>query len=166
MGKLAPLVVVAVLTTACASLGSLATLVQAPRFEEARDQSAEVRFRPPSAGQPLGGASIRLWTKVTNPNPFGFTLSSLQGDLYLDDARAARTEFPLGLPLTAGASNVIPIDFSISFSELPQLTDVIRRAVAGDPIAYHFEGTVGVDAGRLGTPVFGPMTLIRGTFDR
>jgi hypothetical protein len=27
---------------------------------------------------------------------------------------------------------------------------------------YRLDGTIGVDAGRLGQPVFGPMTLIRG----
>ena len=30
------------------------------------------------------------------------------------------------------------------------------------PIAYRLDGTVGVDAGRLGQPVFGPMTLLTG----
>jgi hypothetical protein len=165
MRKLAMLIVFGLLLEACASLGSLRAFVQAPRFEEASDRKTEVRLLPPSASSVLGGASIRLWTKVTNPNPFGFTLSSLSGDLYLDEARAARTEFPLGLPLSAGSASVIPIDFSISFAELPQLADVLRRAVARDSIAYHFEGTVAVDAGRLGTPVFGPMTLMRGTFD-
>jgi hypothetical protein len=32
-----------------------------------------------------------------------------------------------------------------------------------EPVPYRFEGSVGVEAGRLGTPVFGPMTLLRGT---
>jgi hypothetical protein len=46
-----------------------------------------------------------------------------------------------------------------------QLTAVLRRAVARDPVDYHLDGTIGVDAGGLGTPVFGPMTLIRGTIE-
>jgi hypothetical protein len=165
MRNLATLAVCAVLANACASLGSLATFVQAPRFEEASNRRAEVRVLPPSAGSPLGGASLRLWTKVTNPNPFGFTLSTLSGTLYLDEARAAATEFPLGLPLAAGGESVIPIDLAISFADLPQLADVIRRTVSREPIPYHFEGTVGVQAGRFGTPTFGPMTLFRGTVD-
>jgi hypothetical protein len=34
-------------------------------------------------------------------------------------------------------------------------------AVGGE-VDYELEGTVGVDAGRLGTPTFGPMLLTRG----
>jgi len=29
-------------------------------------------------------------------------------------------------------------------------------------VAYRLEGTIGVDAGQLGQPVFGPLTLLRG----
>jgi len=150
-------------STACATLGQLGSFVQAPRFEEARDQPAELRLDPPSAGRIVGGATVRLWTTVTNPNPFGFTVSTLRGTLFLEDTRAATTEFPLGLPLSAGARTTIPIDLSVDFSELPQLANVLRRAIARQPIAYRFDGTVGVDAGRLGTPVFGPLTLLRGS---
>jgi hypothetical protein len=66
------------------------------------------------------------------------------------------------LPLTAGAETVVPIDLSISFADLPGLANVIRRAVGRQPIAYRLDGTIGVDAGRLGQPTFGPMTLLTG----
>ena len=155
----------AVLSLACATLGQFGSFVQPPRFEEARDQPAELRLDPPSPGRVLGGATIRLWTTVTNPNPFGFTLSSLRGTLFLEDARAATTDFPLGLPLAAGAETTIPIDLSVDFSELPQLATVLRRAASRQPIAYRFDGTVGVDAGRLGKPMFGPLTLLRGSLN-
>ena len=56
----------------------------------------------------------------------------------------------------------IPIDLAVSFSDLPGLADVIRRAADRQPLAYHLEGTIGVDAGQLGQPTFGPMTLLRG----
>jgi LEA14-like dessication related protein len=109
---------------------------------------------------------IRLWTTVTNPNPFGFTLSSLDGTLLLDDVQAATAEFPLGLPLSAGARTTTPIDLAVDFSNVPQLAGVLRRrAIARQPIAHRFDGTVGVDAGRLGTPVFGPLTLLRGSLN-
>jgi hypothetical protein len=39
---------------------------------------------------------------------------------------------------------------------------VIRRAATGQTLAYQFDGTVGVDAGRLGRPTFGPMMLMQG----
>lgn len=165
MRKLLPLLLTAVLCgflAACATLGQLRAFVQAPRFEEVPGQPAELRLLGPSSSLPLGGAGVRLWAKVTNPNAFGFTLDTLTGTLFLEDSRAASAEFPLGLPLGARAETVIPIDLSISFSDLPGLGNVVRRAIGRQPLAYRLEGTIGVDAGRFGTPVFGPMTLLRG----
>src|SRR6185295_12796980 len=163
MNKLAALLVAAVSVAGCATLNRLGPLVRAPQFGEAPDHRVELRLVGPSVGNPLGGASVRLWTTVKNPNPFGLTLSTLAGTLYLDDARAATTEFPLGLPLAAGGETVIPIDWSVSFAELPQLATVVRRALAHQSVDYHLDGTIGVEAGHLGTPTFGPMTLMRGT---
>lgn len=99
---------------------------------------------------------------MSNPNAFGLTLGTLRGTLYLQGSRAAGADFPLGLPLRAGEDSEIPIDLSISFSDLPGLADAIRRAASREPLPYRFEGTIGVDAGRLGQPVFGPMTLLSG----
>jgi len=146
----------------CATLEGLRGLVQAPRFEEAPGQSAQVRILGPSVPQPLGGAGVRLWTRVTNPNPFGLTLGTLSGTLHIENARAADVDFPLGLPLRAGEESIVPIDLSISFSDLPELAEVIRQAIAREPLDYRLEGTIGVDAGHLGRPTFGPMTLFRG----
>src|SRR6476646_6188948 len=94
-----------------AGLGQLGALVQPPRFEQVQDRPAEVRM----AG--LNGAAVRLWTRVTNPNPFGLTLGTLKGTLFLDESRAADADFPLGLPLAANGQSEIPIDISISFSD-------------------------------------------------
>jgi hypothetical protein len=156
--------VLAFASSGCALLEGLGGLVQPPRFEEAPGRRVEVRVLPPSLGRPAGGAAIRLWTKVSNPNAFGFTLGTLKGTLFLEDSRAAAADFPLGLPLAAGAETIIPIDLSISFSDLPGLAGVVSRAADRQPITYRLDGTIGVDAGRLGTPVFGPMTLLRGNF--
>ena len=145
----------------CASLEGLRQFIKPPHFEQA-SQPAEVRLSGPAVGRPLGGAVIRIWTRVSNPNPFGFTLGTLDGTLYLDETRAASASFPLGLPLRPGEEAVIPLDLSISFSDLPGLSDVIRRAARGQELGYRLDGTIGVDAGRLGQPVFGPMTLVRG----
>ncbi len=160
---LAVLAASAVSTTACETFGPLAGLVQAPRFENVPDQPAELQLRAPTISSPLGGANVRIWTRVTNPNPFGFTLATLSGTLLLDESRAATADFPLGLPLDAGASTTIPIDLSIDFRDVPGLADVVRRAVGNQPIGYALEGTISVNAGRLGTPAFGPMTIVRGT---
>ena len=142
---------------ACAAgLGQLGALVQPPRFEQVRDQPAESRLMG------MSGAGVRLWTRVSNPNAFGLRLGTLKGTLFLDDSRAADADFPLGLPLGAREESVIPIDISISFTDLPGLSGIARRVLARQPVGYRLEGTVGVDAGRLGQPVFGPMTLLTG----
>jgi Late embryogenesis abundant protein len=150
------------LFAACAELNQIASLVQAPRFEQAPDRQAEIRAMGPGGGLPLGGAGVRLWTKVSNPNAFSLTLGTLKGTLFLEDSQAADVDFPLGLPLAARADTVVPIDVTVSFSNLPGLADSIRRAISRQPIPYRLDGTIGVDAGRLGQPVFGPMTLLRG----
>jgi hypothetical protein len=162
----AALSILALTTMACAHLGGLGALVQPPRFEQDDSQPAEIRLAGPSLGRPLGGAVVRIWARVSNPNAFGFTLGRLEGSLFLEGSRAAEANFPLGLPLTARQETVIPLDLSINFSDLPGLADVVRRAAAGDPIAYRLDGTIGVDAGRLGQPVFGPMTMLRGDLRR
>lgn len=151
---------------ACATLGTLGRLVQPPRFAEAPDRDAEVRLEAPSAERPLGGAVIRIYTEVSNPNPFGLTLRTLTGSLRLDGQHAADADFPLGLPLDAGGSAVVPLDLAISFSDLPGLMEVVRRAARNERVDYQLEGTIGVDAGTLGEPVFGPMTLLRGELGR
>jgi hypothetical protein len=150
------------LSAACASLGGLGALVQAPTFTEARDQPAEVTLQPPSTSRPLGGAAIRLWTEVGNPNAFGLSVGTLDGTLYLDGQRAATAAFPLGLRLAARDRTVVPIDLAISFADVPGLADVVRRAARREAVGYRLEGTVGVDAGAMGQPTFGPMTLMRG----
>ena len=150
----------------CAALEQLRALVQAPKFEEAQGQPAEIRLLPPGGANPLGGAGVRIWTKVTNPNSFGIRLGTVSATLFLEGSRAADADFPLGLPLGPGQDSVVPIDLSISFADLPGLANVIRRASASEPLAYRLDGTIGVDAGRLGTPTFGPMTLVRGDLRR
>ena len=146
----------------CTALEQLRMFVQPPRVEEAENRPAEIRLLGPAANRPLGGAGVRIWATVTNPNRFGFTLSRLRGQLYLEDSRATEIDLPLGLPLIAGGTETIPIDLSISFSDLPGLADVIRRAIGRQPIAYRVDGTIGVDAGRYGQPEFGPLTWLRG----
>ena len=150
------------LVAGCAELNQLAALVRAPQFEQAPDHQAEIRVMGAGSGLPIGGAGVRLWAKVTNPNPFNLTLGTLKGTLYLEDSRAADVDFPFGLPLSAGGDTTVPIDLTVSFSNLPGLADTIRRAISRQPLAYRLEGTIGVDAGRLGQPIFGPMTLLRG----
>lgn len=150
----------------CAALEGLRGLIQPPQFSEVDGQPSEIRLLGPGQGAgPLGGAAIRLYTRVRNPNPFGLTLSTLAGELFLEGGRAAGADFPLGLPLTAGGDAVVPLDLRVSFADIPGLADAIRRAVSGQSLQYRLDGTVGVDAGQLGAPTFGPMTLLTGDLE-
>ena len=123
---------------------------------------SEIRLLPIQGGRPAGGATVRLWTTVTNPNPFGLTLSTVQATLLLDDVEAADADFPLGLPLQPRNSETIPLDLTVSFANVPRLANVIRQAASGGGLNYRLDGTVGIDAGRFGQPTFGPMTLFTG----
>lgn len=150
----------------CATLDQFKGLVQPPKFNQSDQHQPELRVVGPSANLPLGGVAVRLWAKVANPNPFGFTLGTLQGTLFLDEFRGVTGDFPLGLPLQPGQESEVPLDLTMSFSYLPDLARVVQDAARSKPIPYRFEGTIGVDAGRLGQPVFGPMTLFSGELNR
>ena len=161
LGLFATLGCVAVLG-ACAGL-NLGNVLQPPRFSVASGRQAELRLLAPSAGRPLGGAAIRLWAHIENPNSLGLSLRAVQGSLSLEDTKAADVDFPLGLPLLAGQDTIIPLDINISFSDLPDLADVAARLVTRNAVDYRLDGTVSVNAGPLGTPTFGPSTLLNGT---
>jgi Late embryogenesis abundant protein len=159
---LAVLITVIATTAGCAGLANLQQIIRPPHFEQAPGQPAELRLLGPSARSPLGGAGVRIWLQVSNPNPFGFTLSTIDADLMLEGNHAATGNFPLGLPLNGGQQSVVPLDLSISFADVPALSRTIGRLATGGTTAYQLDGTVGIDAGRFGTPTFGPMTLTTG----
>jgi hypothetical protein len=116
---------------------------------------------PPSANRPLGGAQLRIYARVENPNAFGLTLAALRGNLFLQNAQAADVDFPLGLPPASG-STVVPIDINISFSDMPGLVDAAQRILTQNRVGYRLDGTVSVDAGPFGQPAFGPRTWLQG----
>lgn len=144
---------------ACASLGGL---IQPPTFDRVAGRDSELRLLGPSTSRPLGGAGVRVWTRVGNPNAFGLTLSRLVGDLLLEGQQAATVDLPLGLPLVAGRDTIIPIDLNVSFADVPGLANALRNAVSGNPVEYSLVGNVVVDGGPLGDASFGPSTLLTG----
>lgn len=146
--------------TGCATLESLG--IQPLRFGQADDRASELRILAPAPGRPIGGASIRLWAEIENPNGFGLTLTEVAGDLLLENAEAIAVDFPLGLPLLAGQDTIVPFDVSIGFDNLPRLAQIARAAIGGDPLDYRLDGTFAVEAGRFGRPRFGPLTLLQG----
>ncbi len=146
-------------TAGCAAaLQGLQSLIQPPRFEQDHQNRSEIRLRGTT------GAAVRIWSRVSNPNTFGVTLGTLQGTLQLEGSRAATVDFPLGLPLQPQSEEVIPIDISVDFRDVPGLGQAISRAIARQPIAFEIDGTIAVSAGRLGMQTLGPMTWLRGEF--
>jgi hypothetical protein len=141
---------------ACAALQSLQAFIQPPRFEQDQQSRSEIRLRGTT------GAAVRIWTRVSNPNSFGMTLGTLQGTLHLEGSRAATVDFPFGLPLQPQSEEVVPIDISVDFRDVPGLGQAITRAIARQPIAFEIEGTIGISAGGLGPQTLGPMTWLRG----
>ncbi|MEX1182089.1 MAG: LEA type 2 family protein [Gemmatimonadota bacterium] len=143
----------------CASLGSL---IQPPTFAVADGRSTELRLLGPSTSRPLGGASLRVWTRIGNPNSFGLTLAALAGNIYLENQQAGEVTFPLGLPLLAGGDTIVPLDINISFADVPGLAGVAQQILLQNQVSYRLDGTVTVDAGPFGRPSFGPRTWVRG----
>jgi hypothetical protein len=141
---------------ACTALQQLQAFVQPPRFEQDQASRSEIRLLG------VNGATVRIWTRVSNPNSFGVTLGTLRGTLHLESSRAATVDFPFGLPLQARGEEIVPIDISVDFRDVPGLGQAIARAVSRQPIAFEVEGTIGITAGRLGTQTLGPMTWLRG----
>lgn len=152
-----------VVLTGCATLGL--PEIQPLEFRQAPDRASTVRLLPPSSSRPIGGLALRLWVDVANPNPVGLTLSELTGTLFLEGEEGPEADFPLGLPLDAGQDTVIPLDLSLSFEGLPDLTSAVRSAVTEGAMDYRLEGEFGVRAGRIGPTRFGPTTLVAGTLD-
>src|ERR687892_1476687 len=121
-------------TPACAALQQLQTFIQPPRFEQDDQSRSEIRLRGST------GAAVRIWTRVSNPNSFGLTLGTLQGTLHLEGSRAATVDFPLGLPLQPRSEEIVPIDISVDFRDVPGLGQAITRAITRQPIAFEIEG--------------------------
>lgn len=155
-------VVAAVACTALAACASLGGLIAPPTFDRVPDRDSELRLLGPSTSRPLGGAGIRVWARVANPNAFGLTLARLAGNLLLEGQQAATFDLPLGLPLIAQGDTIIPLDLNVSFADVPGLANALRNAVTGNAIEYRLVGNLAVDAGALGQPSFGPTTLLTG----
>lgn len=146
----------------CASLG-LGSVIQPPNVASVESQSPELRLRLPGAGRPAGGAAVRLWSRIENPNAFSITISRLTGDLFIGDQEGVAVDFPLGVPLVASGDTIVPLDVSIDFDDLPGLGQAAFAALTSGTLPYRLDATIGVNAGMLGQPVFGPSTLLQGS---
>ena len=149
---------------ACASVAGLLGISE-PRFAVADNRSSTLRLGGPSIQHPRGSATIRVWAEVTNPNSFGLTLTTLDGTLAFEGEDLVDVELPLGLPLVAASDTVVPLDLTFGFESFSALGNVAMRLFSRDQLRYELKGTLGVDAGPLGEPTFGPRTWLSGAVD-
>lgn len=152
------------LLSGCAGLAT-ALGVSAPTFELAEGRSSHVSLELPTFSSPRGTAVVTLWTRVQNPNGFGFTLSTLRGELSLENRDMADVDLPLGLPLSARGDTVIPLQIRFPIPDLDELGSLGDALLTRRSVAYGLDGTVGVDAGEFGEPTFGPRTWLSGEID-
>jgi hypothetical protein len=154
----------ALVLAACASLASLIG-VEPPVFAIAQGRQSVLSLDPASILTARPSARLRLWTQVRNPNSIGFTLSTLRGTVFLEGSEVARYDLPLGLPLRAAQDTVIPLDITFGLPALSSLGRLGQALLEGRAVQYRLDGTLGVDAGALGQPTFGPRTWLQGSVD-
>ena len=150
--------------SACASLQNLLS-IESPRFELVTDRESVLSLDPISVLTDEPFVVVRLWTRVTNPNTFGLTVSKLEGDIFLEGREMAEIDLPLGLPLLAARDTVIPLDLRFGIPSLGSLGALGQALLARRPVRYRLDGVIGVDAGALGEPTFGPRTWLQGEVD-
>ena len=112
--------------------GNTQKTVQGHLLRAARDVLGDVDI----GGAGRTDAGVHAAGQVAQPG-FDFAVRGLQrgGE---ENARAADVDFPVGLPLRASESDEIPIDLSVSFSDLPGLADAflierLHRGIVGNP---------------------------------
>ena len=139
--------------------------VEAPRFELVRERGSVLSLDPASVLTGRPQATVRIWTRVTNPNGFALTLSTFEGDLFVEGRDLAQLDLPLGLPMPAAGDTVIPLDVTFGLPSLATLGTLGEALLSGRGVEYRLDGTLGVDAGRLGQPSFGPRTWLTGDLE-
>ena len=114
-----------------------------PSFRLQAVESGLMRLDVATVGAP--SASFRLVMDVVNPNPVGVRLSSLEGDLYLADVRAADVRFVDGLDLPARGQARLVLDLRLAGDVFPALAGAFADALAGRAVGYRLEAEAGVD---------------------
>lgn len=148
----------AALLVAC--VPGVAPTVGAPTFRLVADGSGALRFDLGSEGPTL---TTRFTLEATNPNPIALRLTDLTGAVVLEDALAVDLRFVDGVDLPArGVANLV-LDVAVPISSAVAVTAVARDLVAGEPVRYRVDASVGVDV--FGIPNrFPRTTLVAGEF--
>ncbi len=141
-------------------LGCVQNLVRTPQFEIR--EAGLLRLNPPGLNGIAPEAVIRISLEGRNPNPFEMSLNELKFDLYLDGAKVAAAGTP-GFKLKAnGTPGIVPVDVEVPIA--PSTLQNLLKIASGSRVTYRIDGSFSVDAGALGKPRFGPLTLAQGGF--
>ena len=156
----------AILTlSGCASLGPLGRVILPLRFSEVPGERSTIRLVGPNARQPLGGAALRLWTRVHNPNPVGLTLSTLRAEVSLTALARPPATFPWA---SAPGSRRVrhptrPVNRFCRSAGPGRCASPDRvESGRGLPAGWEFQ----YRGWRPGPPPFGPMRLFEGRLGR
>lgn len=116
--------------------------VGAPTFRLVPGASGVQRLDLTSDGARL---VVRTTLLVTNPNPIGLRLTSLDGALVLRDVPAADVRFVGGVDVPPQGSAELILDVAVPLPGASGLVDAALALVGGAPVAYRIEASVGVD---------------------
>ncbi len=152
-------VLVAIALSSCAPG---ARMLSVPTFTLDAAGSGFVRIDPPGVGD--GSAVFRLALVARNPNPFSLRLAALEGDLFLQDVRAAAVSFRGGLELPSNGSSRLVVDVRVPLTAAPALLESLADVLGGNRVRYRVDSTLAVDV--LGTTQrFPRFTLVEGSLE-
>jgi LEA14-like dessication related protein len=140
--------------------GCVQNLVRSPQFE--MREAGLLRLNPPGLDNIAPEAVIRITLDARNPNPFDLNLEELRMDLALDGAKVAAASInSLALKQNGALSTFfVDVEVPITTASLQSLGKII----SGASVQYRLDGAFRVDAGPIGKPRFGPVTLAQGRY--
>lgn len=158
-GRLLAACALLALLTACAP--GAAPGIGAPTFRLVPGASGVQRLDLTADGARL---VVRTTLQVTNPNPVGLRLTSLDGALVLRDVPAADVRFVGGVDVPAQGSAELVLDVAVPLPGGLGLVEAARDLVAGAPVPYRIEAALGVDLFGVRS-AFPRTTLLQGELD-
>lgn len=132
-------------------------------FELVAEGSGLRRLDLPGIGEGSPAATVRVRTRVSNPNPVAVRIAGLDFDLYVNGNRAGSGSFTGGVELPPRGQTVLDLEVTIGLEGAGRLVADLAEAARGQRTTYRLAGTVSLAADRLGNPRFGPLTIVSGT---
>jgi LEA14-like dessication related protein len=127
-----------VLAVALAS--SCATLQQ---LLQASVQTPTLTFKSATlADVSLGSATVNLNYQLTNPNPFGLSLASVDYAFFVEGHQVVAGKPPQGLTIPASGTADVVLPANVRFADV---APVIETFLTKDVAAYRAQGSIGIE---------------------